>query len=98
MGRIIVDNARIYLQGWATMSHDTTPRSVAEHGNIVKWEIPLMGWLKLKVDGAVDSVNGIMGFGWVLRNDKGCFKAAVCNQGEELIHLEKMRLLQSEKN
>lgn len=35
------------------------------------------GWLKLNVDAAIDVANECMGFGWILRDDMGCFKAAV---------------------
>lgn len=44
---------------------------------IIKCERPQLGSLKRNVDTAVDEENGNMGFGWVLRNEVGIFKAAV---------------------
>lgn len=43
VGRTIVDNARIYLQEWTSMTHDLKVKNIAEHGNNTKWEKPLPG-------------------------------------------------------
>lgn len=44
--------------------------------NIVSWEKPQIGRLKLNANAAIDQSNGVMGFGWILRDHNGVFLVA----------------------
>ncbi|XP_019178767.1 PREDICTED: uncharacterized protein LOC109173878 [Ipomoea nil] len=45
-------------------------------GTLGRWERPRRGRLKLNTDASVDKQHGRVGFGWVLRDDDGRFRAA----------------------
>lgn len=76
--RIIVDKARAYLRDWREATAVNVQNSSNNPSFIVKWEKPQSGWYKLNVDAAINEEGGKMGFGWVLRDDHGTFKAAKC--------------------
>lgn len=74
----IVEKARLYLQDWRIAN---TVLSHADHNTpnyIMNWQKPQAGWKKLNVDAALDSNQCVMGFGWVVRDEKGEFVAAKC--------------------
>lgn len=53
----------------------------------INWEMGEASmWLdedmKLNTNAVVDSENGKLGYGWVLRDENGLFKAATCNPGK----------------
>ncbi|XP_019191714.1 PREDICTED: uncharacterized protein LOC109186242 [Ipomoea nil] len=72
----IVFKASKYLQDWREAALPSLP--VNEESTTVqpKWSKPQEGFHKLNVDAAIDSINGKMGFGCVIRDEHGTFVAA----------------------
>ncbi|XP_019189724.1 PREDICTED: uncharacterized protein LOC109184133 isoform X2 [Ipomoea nil] len=55
--------------------NSSTPQAGNSSAEVVKWLKPPDGWYKLNVDAALDNNNSKMGFGFVLRDSNGLFKA-----------------------
>lgn len=73
----MVDYAKVYLNEWRAMIDNEISNTLRSQNYVLRWERPQQGWLKLNVDATIDEENGRMGFGWVLRDEEGVFKAAV---------------------
>lgn len=76
--RLIVQGTKLHLQDWKEIYEDDTLSYSNRLRIIEKWEKSQAGWSKLNVDVATDVGGGIMGLGWVLRDEHGQFQATKC--------------------
>ncbi|XP_019189723.1 PREDICTED: uncharacterized protein LOC109184133 isoform X1 [Ipomoea nil] len=70
----IINEAHVFLFDWQNVN-SSTPQAGNSSAEVVKWLKPPDGWYKLNVDAALDNNNSKMGFGFVLRDSNGLFKA-----------------------
>ncbi|XP_031116828.1 uncharacterized protein LOC116020496 [Ipomoea triloba] len=78
---LMARQALLFLDNWlAVVDSSTMPTPTS---SAIRWEPPHYGRLKLHTDAALDGNNGVMGFGWVLRDHNGIFLAAknMCMHG-----------------
>lgn len=68
--------ANRYLQDWYEAITTATSDQKETNEAQLKWSKPPEGFLKLNVDASIDSTNGKMGFGCVIRDEHGKFVAA----------------------
>lgn len=87
-GRIIVEKDKHYLRNWKEIVENVDLNSRPGSNFVEKWVKPEAGWLKINTDAAVDRDNGRMGFGWVLPNENGSFKAAMSIPGRGVYEAE----------
>lgn len=76
----------VFWNEWKEVTAEDLFQHQAIQIQTIKWEKPRAGWYKLNVEAAIDKANGRMGFGWVLRNERGDFMAAVCQPWQEISH------------
>ncbi|XP_019153892.1 PREDICTED: uncharacterized protein LOC109150437 [Ipomoea nil] len=74
--QVIFNEAQSYFTEWYQANYGDE-QLINKAGLPTQWSRPPSGWLKLNTDAALDSNNLKMGFGFVLRDSSGEFKAAV---------------------
>lgn len=55
-------------------------------GNLLMWEPPESGWIKINFDGGVDARGKKSGLGLVVRDENGAFRAARAVNIGNLVH------------
>ncbi|XP_031120357.1 uncharacterized protein LOC116023495 [Ipomoea triloba] len=74
---MVADEGKFFLADWRSIVEGDRNRRNQTNQRIAKWEKQSPGWMKLNSDAAVDERCGVMGLGWVLRDDQGNFIAAI---------------------